>query len=206
MNDSKKNSVLIVDDENLNIMVLTHILEPDYTVYAAKDGASAIKAAEKYLPDVILLDIMMPEMNGYTVITELKKSEKTKDIPVIFVTVLSYTDDEEKGLTLGAADFITKPFSSEVVKLRVKNQIKIINQMNLIIEKEIAERNSKAKIDFMSQMSHDMLTPMNVIMGMTFLALDEEDNSEDVTKYLNEINTSSQNLLKLINDLLGIKE
>jgi len=206
MSESKKNSVLIVDDESLNIMMLTHILEPHYTVYAAKDGITAIKAAKKYLPDVILLDIMMPEMNGYTVIKELKEAEETKDIPVIFVTVLNYADDEEKGLTLGAADFVTKPFSSEVVKLRVHNQIKMMSQMNLIIEKGLAEKRNKDRMEFLSKMSHEMLTPMNVIMGMTFLAIEEEGNPEETRKHLNEIEKASQHLLKLIHDLLGIKE
>ena len=132
MNDAKQNSILVVDDQNLNIMALTHILSQEYTVYAAKNGPNAIKAAEKHLPDVILLDIIMPEMDGYTVITALKNSEVTKNIPVIFLTGLSNTDNGEKGLVLGAADYITKPFSPAIVKLRVANQIKMINQLRMI--------------------------------------------------------------------------
>ncbi|MCL2031436.1 MAG: response regulator, partial [Oscillospiraceae bacterium] len=109
MNDAKRHSVLIVDDENSNIMALTHILSPEYTIYAAKSGASALAAVEKYSPDVILLDIVMPEMDGYDVIAALKASEKSSGIPVVFVTGLSNADDEEKGLILGAADYIAKP-------------------------------------------------------------------------------------------------
>ncbi|MDR2531272.1 MAG: response regulator [Oscillospiraceae bacterium] len=205
MNEPQKSSVLVVDDENLNIMVLTHILNADYTVYAAKDGASAIKAAEKYLPDIILLDIMMPEMDGYAVITELKKSEKTKNIPVIFVTVLNYADDEEKALTLGAADFITKPFSSEVVKLRVQNQLKIIDQTRLILEKEFSEKVSRMKMEFLSKMSIEMLTLMKTIMGTTQVAMMTEKPAE-TTDCLNEIDTASQHLLKLIHELLDIRQ
>ena len=130
--ENKKNSVLIVDDENSNIMALTHILSADYIVYAAKNGQKAIEAAEKYLPDVILLDIIMPEMDGYDVITVLKENEKTLDIPVIFITGLSNVNDEEKGLVLGAADYISKPFSPAIVKLRVRNQIKMLNQLRII--------------------------------------------------------------------------
>ena len=132
MNDDIKNSVLIVDDENSNIMALTNILSPKYIVYAAKNGPNAIAAAEKYLPDVILLDILMPEMDGYAVITALKSSEKTQNIPVIFLTGLSNASDEEKGLALGAADYISKPFSPTIIKLRVQNQIKILNQFRII--------------------------------------------------------------------------
>ena len=132
ISEKKKNSVLIVDDENSNIMALTHILSADYTVYAAKSGQSAINAAEKHIPDVMLLDIVMPEMNGYDVINAMKKIEKTQNIPVIFITGLSSSEDEEKGLLLGAADYITKPFNSLIVKLRVQNQMKILNQLHTI--------------------------------------------------------------------------
>ena len=128
MSESAKKSILIVDDENSNILTLTHILSTEYTVLAAKSGESAITAAEKYLPDLILLDIIMPDMDGYAVISALKGSAKTQDIPVIFITWLNSTIDEEKGFAMGAADYITKPFSPALVKLRVQNQIKLFMQ------------------------------------------------------------------------------
>jgi len=130
MNKLKTKSVLIVDDENSNIMALTHILSSDYVVYASKNGQSAINVAEKYLPDVILLDILMPDMSGYEVITTLKSSKKTQHIPVIFITGLRTSGDEEKGLALGAADYIIKPFFPSIVKHRVWNQIKVLEQLN----------------------------------------------------------------------------
>jgi diguanylate cyclase (GGDEF)-like protein len=130
--EEKNNSVLIVDDENSNIMALTYILSPEYKVFAAKSGKNAIVAAEKHLPDIILLDIIMPEMDGYDVLSELKNSEKTMNIPVIFITGLSNSGDEEKGLALGASDYIIKPFSSSIVKLRVRNQIKMLEQLRTI--------------------------------------------------------------------------
>jgi len=128
----KKNSVLIVDDDKANIIVLTHILTPEYIVYAAKNGQDAIEAAMEYLPDVVLLDILMPEMNGFEVISLLKADEKTKAIPVIFVTGLGEIENEEKGLALGAADYISKPFSHAIVRLRVRNQMQILNQIEMI--------------------------------------------------------------------------
>ena len=127
--DMKKKSILIVDDERSNIISLTGILESDHEIYAASDGADAICLAEKFLPDVILLDVMMSEMDGYSTISELKKSEKTKHIPVIFITGLNDEENEQYGLSLGASDYIAKPFSSEIVKLRVLNQIKVIDQI-----------------------------------------------------------------------------
>jgi len=132
MDELKKNSILIVDDENANILALTHILGADFIIYAAKNGVKAIAAAEKHLPDLILLDIVMPEMDGYAVIQALKDSENTRDIPIIFITGLSDASNEEKGLSLGAADYISKPFKPAIVKLRVRNQIKIVNQTRLI--------------------------------------------------------------------------
>ncbi|MCL2064639.1 MAG: response regulator [Candidatus Cloacimonetes bacterium] len=128
MKESKKYSLLVVDDQNSNILALTHILSPDYNIYAAKCGNSAIKAADKYVPDLILLDIIMPDLDGYMTLKELKKSEKTKNIPVIFITGLASAGDEELGFSLGISDYITKPFSAEIVKLRVRNQIKLIEQ------------------------------------------------------------------------------
>ena len=132
MAGTRDHSVLIVDDESSNIMAITHILSPNYIVYAAKNGQSGIKAAHKYLPDIILLDVIMPEMDGYSVIAALKDSDATHDIPVIFITGLSGVNDEEKGLALGAADYISKPFSPSIVKLRVNNQIRMIEQIRTI--------------------------------------------------------------------------
>ena len=128
MNKQKKYSILIVDDEKSNIIVLANILESEYKIYAVKDGREAVETAEEDLPDVILLDILMPEMDGYAVIAELKKSEKTRDIPVIFITGLNNDEAEEKGFALGAADYISKPFNSAIVKLRIQNQIKLIER------------------------------------------------------------------------------
>ena len=122
------NSVLIVDDENMNMFALTHMLRPEYTVYAAKNGPSAIRIAKKQLPDVILLDILMPDMDGYEVLSELKSDEETRNIPVIFVTGLINPDDEKKGLEMGAADYINKPFNAGIVKEKVRNQIKTLKQ------------------------------------------------------------------------------
>jgi diguanylate cyclase (GGDEF)-like protein len=132
MTTTKKNSVLIVDDEKSNIIALTHILSSEYTIYFAKNGMDAIELAERFLPDVILLDILMPEMDGYEVISRLKKGTKTNEIPVIFITGLTGVEEEDKGLSSGAADYISKPFSSEIVKLRVRSQIQMLNQIRLI--------------------------------------------------------------------------
>jgi PleD family two-component response regulator len=125
----KKYSILIVDDQQVCIMALSQILGADYNIYSATNGLDGIAAAEKHLPDVVLLDVHMPGMDGYEVITRLKESSLTKSIPVIFITSL---DGEEEGLSLGAADYITKMFNPGVIKLRVSNQIKIVELLRTI--------------------------------------------------------------------------
>jgi diguanylate cyclase (GGDEF)-like protein len=128
----KKNSLLIVDDESSNLKFLSHILIDDYTVFSATNGLNAIEKAKEYKPDLILLDVLMPGLDGFQTLTEIKKTEEIKKIPIIFITGLDSAEDEEKGLSLDAADYIVKPFNPTVVKLRVRNQIQIINQMRTI--------------------------------------------------------------------------
>ena len=120
--------VLIVDDEKSNIIELTDILDTDYEVFAIRDSREALETAEEDMPDVILLDILMPFMDGYEVITALKQSEKTRDIPVIFITGLDDINSEEKGLAFGAVDYLTKPFHTTIAKRRIQNQIDIVEQ------------------------------------------------------------------------------
>ena len=123
MDDNGKNSVLVVDDENSNLEVLISILAPEYTVYMTKSGSAAIEMANKYLPDIILLDILMPDMNGFDVLAALKASDKTRNIPVVIITGLDSIEDEEKGFDLGAVDFIHKPFNVKTVKAKVQKRL-----------------------------------------------------------------------------------
>ena len=117
---SEKHKVLIVDDEPPNIRTLSGILGSDYTLFAATNGPDAIEAAEKHSPDIILLDVVMPEMDGYAVISALKSSEKTKNIPVIFLTAKADPENESRGLELGAEDYVFKPFSRSLLLKRLK--------------------------------------------------------------------------------------
>jgi diguanylate cyclase (GGDEF)-like protein len=132
MDNKQKNSILIVDDEIPNLVVLSRILGSEYTIYTAKNGEEALEKAREYTPDLILLDIVMPGIDGYEVLNVLKNTQETRRIPVIFITGLSSREDEEKGLSLDAADYISKPFSAKIVRLRVRNQIQIINQLRTI--------------------------------------------------------------------------
>ena len=115
-----KNRLLIVDDEPTNIHILSNILSGDYEIRAANNGQRAIEAAKSQAPDLILLDMIMPGLDGLQVCKLLQEDEATKDIPVIFVTSMSDPANEELGLRAGAVDYISKPVSPPIVKARVK--------------------------------------------------------------------------------------
>ena len=319
MDNGKKNSVLIVDDEASNLKILYEYLSPEYTIYMAKNGPAAIELARRDMPDLILLDIIMPEMSGFDVIDILKKDPKTTGIPVIFVTGLDSVKDEERGMASGAADFIHKPLSKVNVKLRVQNQIQIVNQIreikqyanemeaiincykgiiwcidteekittfsgqyikdigvdsNTLIGKTLevarginkyidiindgkinfnegskawdseidnkkfrshtmpmvdddgnvtgivgssddvtelvelhAEINAaQAKSKFFAKMSHEMRTPLNAVIGLSEIILDEGGLSEEAVENIEKINSSGASLLCLVNDILDISK
>ncbi len=124
--DSQKQKILIVDDEQENIRVLAEVLKGKYKLMGARNGKVALECAQSTeKPDLILLDIMMPEMDGHEVIRRLKEDPETRDIPVIFITALGRDASEARSLEMGAVDFITKPFSSGTVNARVKIQLEL---------------------------------------------------------------------------------
>jgi sigma-B regulation protein RsbU (phosphoserine phosphatase) len=126
----EKSTILAVDDTPENLDVVKGILGADYIVNAATSGPMALKIAEKQTPDLILLDIMMPDMNGYEVCRRLKENEATKDVPVIFLTAMDQTTDEEHGFELGAADYITKPVNPPILEARVKTHLALKSAMD----------------------------------------------------------------------------
>jgi phosphoserine phosphatase RsbU/P len=125
-------TVLIVDDEITNIKVLSSLLRDEHKILFATDGEGALKIARSKQPDLVLLDIMMPEMDGYEVSKHLKSDPVTAHIPVIFVTAKDQEQDEADGFKAGAIDFITKPFSPLIVKARVRNHLQLIGQRNTL--------------------------------------------------------------------------
>ncbi|MCF8029526.1 MAG: diguanylate cyclase [Desulfohalobiaceae bacterium] len=128
-----KASILVVDDERTNRKVLSDLLKENYQVLPAKNGEQALQRLQNDTDiDLVLLDVMMPDMDGYEVLRRMKAEEGTKDIPVIFITALDSAHDEEKGLRLGAADYITKPFHSAIVLARVENHLRFVRQRKLL--------------------------------------------------------------------------
>lgn len=123
--------ILLVDDEPNNLKLLQQILKGQYDLIFAVDGKKALEAAKNHHPDLILLDVMMPEMNGYEVCEQLKASPATEDIPVIFVTAMGHQDDETRGFDVGAVDYIQKPVSGPIVLRRVKTHLSLVRAKEL---------------------------------------------------------------------------
>jgi len=145
MSDLSECTVLIVDDTETNIDILVDTLEEEHEIRVAMDGETALQDISEFPPDLILLDIMMPGMSGYEVCRTLKSDIKTANIPIIFLTAMAEEQDEEKGLDLGAIDYITKPFSPKLVKSRVRNhlQLKVYQDK---LEQLVIERTKKLQL------------------------------------------------------------
>ncbi|MEN8215375.1 MAG: hybrid sensor histidine kinase/response regulator [Pseudomonadota bacterium] len=207
MNDRQYN-IMIVDDEPLNLKTLGAHLKTDYEILVAKNGEQALKLAFAALrPDLILLDIMMPGMDGYEVCRRLKADPRTQNIPIIFISAMSNEMDETKGLKLGAVDYITKPISLPILMTRVKNHLKLkrayeeLENKNKALEEAAILRDNVDRI-----IQHDLKTPLNGIIGFSSLLhikyskLDEQQRK----KIIKEIEKSGYKMLEMINLFLNL--
>ncbi|MBF0450045.1 MAG: hybrid sensor histidine kinase/response regulator [Candidatus Magnetomorum sp.] len=191
--------ILIVDDTAANIQVLRGLLEKEYTLLAAKNGPKAIKLTEDKQPDLILLDIKMPEMDGYEVCQILKANEQTRDIPIIFVTAMDETEDEQKGFDMGAVDYITKPIKPPILIARVRTHLELKDKRDALVkmlklEKELA----KTKEDIYRITQHDLKSPLNAIIN--YPKLIKTDNlTEKQINQLKRISSAGYNMLNMIN-------
>jgi len=131
-NTDKRFTILCIDDESANLKVLASIFKADYQILISKSAQQGLEKAIQYSPDLILLDVLMPEENGFELIVKLKQHSELNHIPVIFITGLQNVDDEEKGFKLGACDYIQKPFNYSIVRARVHTHLEIIRQRNLL--------------------------------------------------------------------------
>ncbi|WP_037028450.1 response regulator [Psychromonas aquimarina] len=157
-------TILEIDDTPANIDVVKGVLSPFYTVQAAVSGEMALKIIEKKLPDLILLDIMMPEMNGYEVCQFLKENEATRDIPIIFLTAKAQNEDETKGLSLGAVDYITKPICPSILIERVKNHLLLKESKDILRKQnEILEERVIARTEQMEELQDVVMVAMGAL-------------------------------------------
>ena len=240
--------ILIVDDNSDNLKVLAqHVRDAGWKVAIAKDGLTAIEQAQHNPPVLILLDVIMPGLDGFETCRQLKSLPETKDIPIIFMTALNDTANKVKGLSVGGVDYITKPFQAEEVLARITLhcQLSFLNQrlerQNQLLEdkvnertaellatlqrlresqeqlqrsfeevtkaKERAESADRAKSEFLRNMSHELLTPLNAIIGYTeLLSLTETTLSSEGLEGLQSIQNSGEHLVKMIRNILTLSK
>ncbi|MBD1829014.1 response regulator [Microcoleus vaginatus GB1-A2] len=220
--EENKGNILIVDDtpENLQVLSAT-LLDRGYKVRGVINGKMAIRAARSGSPDLILLDIKMPEMDGYEVCRQLKAQEETSEIPVIFISALDEVLDKVTAFQVGGVDFITKPFHVAEVLARIEHQLTIqrlkkqLLDRNTELQQEIIERKkaeeaaaaaSLAKSQFVANMSHELRTPLNAILGFTEVMSRDYSLSHENLENLRIINRSGQHLLELINEVLDLSK
>jgi CheY-like chemotaxis protein len=219
--DKSESSILIVDDNPANLRLLAGILKSrGYRVRPLREGRMVLSSALSLYPDLILLDILMPEPDGYEVCRQLKRNENTHDIPVIFISALNEVVDKVKAFSVGGVDYITKPFQAEEVLARVETHLalrrmqKNLEEKNSCLQetqralekaKEEAEQANRIKAEFLANMSHEIRTPLNAVIGLSHLALQTRLTSRQYD-YLSKIQSSSYVLLGIINDVLDFSK
>lgn len=198
--------VLIVDDYIENLKVLgTYLLQKAIQVTPATSGKQAILLAQSKPFDLILLDIQMPEIDGYEVCEILKNDERTKDIPVIFLSARSESQDIVKGFNVGAVDYITKPFNSEEILSRIKNQLILKNALDIINEQNLRLTELNATKDkFFSLIAHDLRNPISSFRDSTAFLSNHysELSEEEKLELIHSTNQSAEVVFSLLNDLL----
>jgi len=226
MADERK-KIIVVDDSLEDLSVLKSILKDIYMVYTCSSVSEMFDLLKHIIPDLILLDVEMPETNGYEAAKELKSVDEFYDIPIIFITGMIDAQSEIIGLKLGAVDYIRKPFITPLLLKRINIHISLMEQRRMILDrnKEIeklldfkiqevrlreeaeleAEDASRAKSEFLSHMSHEIRSPLNAVIGTINIAR-ETDDIQTIKRYLAKANDTSRHLLKTINNILDMSK
>jgi two-component system, sensor histidine kinase and response regulator len=225
MMDYQIYNILIVDDNPKNVQVLAHLLsDKGFNVEYATNGQEALLWAAKGDFDMILLDIMMPEMDGFEVCKKIREDERLRDIPLIFLTARNDTESITKGFKSGGVDYITKPFNTDELLARVNTHLELKNsreklkRINRQLEEQVAKRTEelenakneleildKAKTEFFHIISHEIRTPLNGILGFTSL-LKTFENPDNIKEYLNFLDSSVARLEKFSLQALDISQ
>jgi two-component system sensor histidine kinase/response regulator len=221
-----QNDIMIVDDTPANLKLLEDmLLQEGYQIRSFPRGRLAVTAAMKHPPDLILLDVMMPEMNGYETCERLKSAPGLQDIPVIFLSALNETEHKVKAFRSGGVDYISKPFQIEEVHARVKTHLKLhelqqaLKLHNERLEETVAARTSelkeanyrltvldRSKNDFLNLISHEFRTPLNGLLGVGDLILGDMPETAEKAELLALFQRSRWRILSLLDDALTLAQ
>ncbi len=214
-----KNIILAVDDQPNNLKVIAGVLGDEYQLSIANNGHNALKILDKLVPDLILLDIMMPGMDGFEVCHEIKLRHQLKDIPVIFLTAKTEISDIVKAFEAGAVDYIFKPFNPLEVKARVNSQLQLfhtsrqlkelnyklaVSQQELELTNVKLEMLNKQKDKFFSVIAHDLKTPFNNVIALTGLISESlaSKEQESLLEYVTMLRNTTDKAMDLLMNLL----
>jgi signal transduction histidine kinase len=224
-NDRKK--IIAVDDNLENLTAIKSTLKAMYEVYPSPSAFRMFDLLEHIQPDLILLDVEMPEMNGYEAARKLKSGDKFRNTPVIFLTSMSDAKNEIEGLSIGAVDYIHKPFVAPLLLQRIKTHLSLMEHQKMLVDRnkeiekllelktkevilreaaELEARNaSRAKGEFLSYMSHEIRSPLNAVIGMINIAV-HSDEIQTIKYCLERAGSASKHVLGVINDILDMSK
>lgn len=199
--------IFIVDDVMSNVLLLKVLLTNEkFAIATASNGRQALEQVEKENPDLVLLEVMMPDMSGFEVAQHLKSNPNTADIPIIFLTALNSTADIVKGFQVGANDFISKPFNKEELIIRVTHQISLLAAKRLILSKtEELQRTIAGRDKLYSVIAHDLRSPMGsikMVLNMLILNLPSEKIGAEMYELLTMANQTTEDVFSLLDNLL----
>jgi signal transduction histidine kinase len=219
--------IIVVDDNPENLIAIKNALKPSYNVYPTIAAVYMFDLLKHFLPDLIMLDVDMPDINGYEAAKMLKSSSNFKEIPIIFLTSMDDPESEIVGLNLGAIDYIHKPLVAPLLLRRIMTHLSLMDQQKEILERnkrieellelkteeikmrekaeQEAEKASRAKGEFLSHMSHEIRSPLNAVIGMIAMA-SETDDIQKIKGYLMNAYNAGKHVLGLINDILDMSK
>jgi DNA-binding response OmpR family regulator len=206
MMSEKKTTILVVDDVPDNIAILEGILKEDYRVKAATSGEAALAIARADLPpDLILLDVMMPGMDGFEVCRRLKKEAASAKLPVIFVTARDEVSDESMGFQVGAVDYITKPVNPHIVKARIKAHLELkLAREELEQQNEILRENEKLREEVEAISRHDLKNPLMIVMTVPEVILTQASLTDRQRELLGMVDEAGRRMLEMINRTIDL--